>query len=172
MMKLNEHNLFLKVDIDAEYEEYCKMEAEGRFERSEETGRNIAFQVMMRDSHGTIETDNWGVVTNAGTFDADGCPIQGGMYDSEIFGLCDMGKGWKLAFGTYCPEKIVGKIGVMELALPVCDPYCPKAIDPAKWVHITAIPVLPISFRTMSRDGKKVPRGEDQHRERPRYPHL
>ena len=44
----------------------------------------------------------------------------------------------------------------MELALPVCDPYCPKEIDPAKWVHITAIPVLPISFRTMSRDGKKV----------------
>lgn len=156
LMKLNEHNLSLKVDIDAEYEEYCKMEAEGRFEVEEEGGRNIAFQVMMRDSHGTIETDHWGVVTNAGTFDADGCPIEGGMYDPDIFGLCDMGKAWKKALGTYSPEKIVGKLGVMELALPVCDPYCPKEIDPAKWVHITAIPVLPISFRTMSRDGKKV----------------
>ena len=156
LMKLNEHNLSLKVDIDAEYEEYCKMEAEGRFEVEEEVGRNIAFQVMMRDSHGTIETDHWGVVTNAGTFDADGYPIEGGMYDPDIFGLCDMGKAWKKALGAYSPKKIVGKLGVMELALPVCDPYCPKEIDPAKWVHITAIPVLPISFRTMSRDGKKV----------------
>ena len=156
LMKLNEHNLSLKVDIDAEYEEYCKMEAEGRFEVEEEIGRNIAFQVMMRDSHGTIETDNWGVVTNAGTFDADGCPIQVGMYDPDIFGLCDMGKAWKKALGTYSPKNIVGQMGIMELALPVCDPYCPKEIDPAKWVHITAIPVLPISFRTMSRDGKKV----------------
>ena len=36
MMKLNEHNLSLKADIDAEYEEYCEMEAEGRFETAEE----------------------------------------------------------------------------------------------------------------------------------------
>jgi hypothetical protein len=156
LMKLNEHNLSLKVDVDVEYEEYCKMKAEGRFEVEEEVGRNIAFQVMMRDSHGTIETDHWGVVTNAGTFDVDGYPIEGGMYDPETFGLCDMGKGWKQVFGTYSPENIVGQMGIMELALPVCDPYCPKEIDPAKWVHITAIPVLPISFRTMSRDGKKV----------------
>ena len=155
-MKLKEHNLNLKVDIDAEYEESCKMETEGRFEVEGEVGRNIAFQVMMRDSHGTIETEHWGVVTNAGTFDADGYPIEGGMYDPETFGLCDMGKGWKQVFGTYSPENIVGRMGIMELALPVCDPYCPKEIDPAKWVHITAIPVLPISFRTMSRDGKKV----------------
>ena len=156
LMKLNEHNLSLKVDVDVEYEEYCKMEAEGCLEVEKAPQRIMAFQVMMRDSHGTIETDNWGVVTNAGTFDADGYPIEGGMYDPNIFGLCDMGKAWKKALGAYSPKKIVGKLGVMELALPVCDPYCPKAIDPAKWVHITAIPVLPISFRTMSRDGKKV----------------
>ena len=125
------------------------MEAEGCFDRSEETGRNIAFQVMMRDSHGTIETDHWGVVTNAGTFDEDGCPIEGGMYDPDIFGLCDMGKAWEKALGTYSPEKIVGKLGVMELALPVLDPYCPKEIDPAKWVHITAITLTKLIFQIL-----------------------
>ena len=68
---------------------------------------------MMRDSHGTIETDHWGIVTNAGTFDADGYPIEGGMYDPETFGLCDMGKGWKQVVGTYSPENIVGQMGIM-----------------------------------------------------------
>ena len=153
LMKLKEHNLDLKVDVDAEYEEYCKMEAEGRFSE-EEPQRNMAFQVMMRDSHGTIETDNWGVVTNAGTFDEDGYPIQGGMYDHSIFGLRDMDTSWQKALEGYKPEKIVGQMGVMELALPVSDPYCPRGLNPDVWIHVTAIPVLPMCFRALDCDGE------------------
>lgn len=150
LMKLKEYKLSLKVDVDAEYEEYCKMES-GKCD-VEDVGRNIAFQVLMRDSHGVIETDNWGEVTNAGTFDADGCAIEGGMYDGEIFGLT----GVKTTVKVTKPEKIVGKMGVMELALPVCDPYCPIEIDPNMWVHLTAIPVLPTCLRPMGCDGKRV----------------
>lgn len=157
IMKLEDYGLELKeeIDKDALYEEYCQMEEnrcmEEEFDASE--GRNIAFQVVMRDSHGSIETDHWGVVTNAGTFYEDGYPIEGGMYDCEIFG----GYGVNVPFQkteTKKPEQIVGQMGVMALALPVCDPYCPKELDANTWVHLTAIPVLPTCCREMDSDGK------------------
>ena len=164
MMKLEENGLKLKEEVDTQalYEEYCQMEAEGYFDKNcgddydIPEGKNMAFQVMMRDTHGTIETDTWGVVSNAGTFDKKGLPIKGGMYDHDIFGLRDMDKSWQKALKVYKPEKIVGRMGIMVLALPVCDPYCPRGLNPDKWVHLTAIPVPPMCFRAMDCDGEWV----------------
>lgn len=159
MEKLNEYGLKLKIDVDALYEEYCQMEEDGYFDVEDEPQKSVAFQVMMRDTHGIIETENWGVVTNACTFDDEGKPVVGGMYDPAIFGAYDMEKALKRVFHSSSPDQVVGNFGVMELALPVCDPNCPKVLDPDKWVHITAIPVLPTAFRGMSSDGRQV--GED-----------
>jgi hypothetical protein len=122
--------------------------------------RTMAFQIMMRDTHGVIETENWGVVTNAGTFDKTGNPIAGGMYDPNVFDIreedfssCSSNVNMS-KFKS--PEDVVGQIGIMELALPVCDPYCPSEIEPDKWIHLTKIPVLPIQFRAIDCNSKWV----------------
>ena len=146
IVKLKEHNLELATSASA---------------KAEQNGRNtMAVQVTMRDTHGTIETDNWGVVTNAGTFDEKGNPIEGGMYDPDIFDIQEEDFAFSDSFETLSkyrkPEDVVGQMGVMDLALPVSDPARPSEINEHFWVHLTAIPVLPIAFREMSRDKRCI----------------
>lgn len=150
-----ELNMSLKNKVDMEEDRQ-----EERLGTNDATRRSMAVQVMMRDSHGTVETDNWGIVTNAGTFDKDGKPIKGGMYDPEIFDIREEEFSLQESCGPYSmyknPEDVVGQMGIMKLALPVSDPNCPSEFNEEFWVHLTAIPVLPIAFRGMSCDKKYI----------------
>ena len=153
-LTLREEDLSMtQEEIDECYEEYCRNEEAGLYDYSNADdaceGRGMAFQMMMRDTHGTIETENWGVVGNAGTFDENGNPVEYGMYDPEIFGKASDKE-------PYLTQDIEDEAAIMELALPVNDPYCPSEISPDQWIHLTAIPILPPSLRPMSTDGKEV----------------
>lgn len=152
--KLKEYNMTLKneVDIDAEYEEFCKAESEAqdKEEALKRTERGMEFQIVMRDTHGQIETDTWGMVSNSETFDSEGNPVEGGLYDPYIFG------NYKVFFSLPTNEQVSGVIGTMELALPVVYPRRPNEIIEDRWVHMTIMPILPPIFRGMSHDKKIV----------------
>lgn len=100
----------------------------------------IEIQIGMRDTFGSIETGCWRLVVNAGTYNEQGNAIQGGLYDKEIF------------YDSRFKNQSFGRLGVIELALPVLYPRLPNCIKEKDWIHMTAMPVLPPQFRDLSKD--------------------
>lgn len=100
----------------------------------------IEIQIGMRDTFGSIETDSWGIVVNAGTYDEQGNAIEGGLYDKELF------------YDSRFKNTSFGRLGVIELALPVLYPRLPNCIKEKDWIHMTVMPVLPPKFRDLSKD--------------------
>lgn len=100
----------------------------------------LEIQIGMRDTFGSIETDCWGLVVDAGTYDERGNAIEGGLYDKEIF------------YDSRLKNVSFGRLGVIELALPVLYPRLPNCIKEKDWIHMTVMPVLPPKFRDLSKD--------------------
>ena len=114
-------------------------------------------ELIARDTLGEAISDEWLAVKKPDMLGDDGRPVEGGLYDEDIFGPMSDWQDAQRRFvdvPSWVPDagEIRGKMGVLELAVPVRAPFAPD--DKCKWFHMSVLPVLPPVFRPIYVDGK------------------